>query len=45
MEKNNQNELDKLKNLKEIADKYGVNMYEKYPVSDDECEGEWEEVE
>ena len=30
---------------KEIADKYGVNMYEKYPVSDDECEGEWEEVE
>ena len=45
MEKHNQTELDKLKKLKEIADKYGVNIDEKYPVPDNECEGEWEEIE
>lgn len=45
MEKNNKIEVYKLKKLKEIADKYGVNIYEKYPVSENECEGEWEEVE
>lgn len=45
MDKYNQSELDKLKKLKEIAEKYGVNIDEKYPVTDNECEGEWEEVE
>nr|WP_293991427.1 hypothetical protein [uncultured Fusobacterium sp.] len=46
MIKNNKvSELEKLKKLQKIADKYGLNIDEKYPVSENQCEGEWEEVE
>lgn len=45
MEKNDKiTELKKL-NLQRIADKYSVNINEKYPIPENQCEGEWEEVE
>ena len=31
--------------LEKIANKYGINIEEIYPISLDECEGEFEEVE
>ena len=34
----------RMERLEKIADKYGVNIEEEYPVSPEECEGEFEEV-
>nr|WP_317279463.1 hypothetical protein [uncultured Fusobacterium sp.] len=35
---------EKIENLKRIADKYGVNMNEVYPVLPEDCDVEFEEV-
>ena len=35
---------DRMEKLKKIANKYGVDIEETYPVSPEECEGEFEEV-
>lgn len=37
-------EKEKLEKLKRIADKYGVDMEEVYPVSIEDCDVEFEEV-
>lgn len=36
---------ERMEKLEKIANKYGVNIEEEYPVSPEECEGEFEEVE
>lgn len=36
---------ERFKNLEKIADKYGVNIEETYPISPEECDVEFEEVE
>lgn len=36
---------DRMKNLEKIAEKYGVDIDTIYPVSPDECDEEFEEVE
>lgn len=35
---------ERFEKLEKIADKYGVDIEEEYPVSPEECEGEFEEV-
>lgn len=35
---------ERFERLEKIADKYGVDIEEEYPVSLEECEGEFEEV-
>ena len=35
---------ERFEKLEKIADKYGVNIEEEYPISPEECEGEFEEV-
>lgn len=37
-------EQEKKEKLKRIADKYGVNMNETYPVLPEDCDVEFEEV-
>lgn len=36
---------ERFEKLEKIADKYGVNIEEEYPIPPEECEGEFEEVE
>ena len=35
---------ERFEKLEKIADKYGVNIEEEYPIPPEECEGEFEEV-
>lgn len=35
---------ERMKNLEKIANKYGVNMEETYPVTIEDCDEEFEEV-